>query len=121
MKLLVIAETPEAFARWQDAQRQPGRSPQSEEEKRGQTVFLSGTCIMCHTVRGTPANGQVAPDLTHIASRRTIGAGAARNTRGDLAAWIVNPQHIKPGTNMPPNPLSPQDLSALLAYLDSLS
>jgi cytochrome c oxidase subunit 2 len=121
MKLLVIAETPEAFAQWQDAQRQPGRTPQTREEKRGQAVFLSGTCIMCHTVRGTPANGQVAPDLTHIASRRTIAAGAARNTRGELAAWIVNPQHIKPGTNMPPNPLSPQDLSALLAYLGSLT
>jgi cytochrome c oxidase subunit 2 len=121
MSLLIIAENEPDFAAWQHAQRQPARAPQSDQEKRGQQVFLSGTCIMCHTIQGTPAGGRVAPDLTHLASRRTIAAGALPNTRGHLGGWILDPQAIKPGTKMPPNPMSAPDLHALLAYLASLT
>jgi cytochrome c oxidase subunit 2 len=62
----------------------------------------------------------VGPNLTHLASRRTIAAGTLPNTRGHLAGWIVDPQQIKPGVRMPPNALAPGDLQALLAYLESL-
>jgi cytochrome c oxidase subunit 2 len=75
---------------------------------------------MCHTIQGTRANGKVAPDLTHLASRRTIAAGTLPNTRGHLAGWVVDPQKIKPGNKMPPNNLNPDDLQALLSYLESL-
>ncbi|MFL5462208.1 MAG: c-type cytochrome, partial [Gemmatimonadales bacterium] len=68
----------------------------------------------------TPAGSRVGPDLTHLASRRTLAAGTLPNTRGNLAGWIVNPQSIKPGTRMPPNQLKPEDLQALLAYLETL-
>jgi len=121
MSLLIIAEPEAVFAAWQNAQRQPARPPSNETEARGQQVFLSGTCVMCHTVQGTPAGGKVAPDLTHLAGRRTLASGAVPNTPGDLAAWILDPQDIKPGTNMPANPMSPQDMEALLAYLRSLT
>jgi cytochrome c oxidase subunit 2 len=120
MRLLVIAQPEGEFAAWLHEQRQPAQTPQTEQEKRGQQVFLSGTCIMCHTIQGTPAGGKVAPDLTHLASRQTIAAGSAPNTRGHLGGWILDPQSIKPGTKMPPNPMSAQDLQALLAYLGSL-
>jgi len=121
MSVLIIAEPEAAFAAWQNAQRQPARPPANEIETRGQQVFLSTTCVMCHTVQGTPAGGKVAPDLTHLASRQTIASGTAPNTPSHLAAWILDPQSIKPGANMPGNPLSPQDLQALLAYLRSLT
>jgi mono/diheme cytochrome c family protein len=86
---------------------------------RGRQVFLQGPCPLCHTVRGTPALATVGPDLTHIASRTTI-AGFLPNTRGNMAGWILNPQNIEPGTQMPPSHLAPEDLHALLDYLATL-
>jgi cytochrome c oxidase subunit II len=83
-------------------------------------VFLTHTCIMCHTVRGNGSGGKLGPDLTHLASRSTIAAGTLPNNRGNLAGWIVNSQSIKPGNKMPPNPLRSDDLNALLAYLETL-
>jgi cytochrome c oxidase subunit II len=62
----------------------------------------------------------VAPDLTHLASRRTLAAGTLPNTRGHLAGWILDPQSLKPGTRMPSNEMRPDELQALLAYLESL-
>jgi cytochrome c oxidase subunit 2 len=75
---------------------------------------------MCHAIQGTPAGSNNGPDLTHLASRLTIGAGTLPNTRGNLAGWIVDPQRIKPGNHMPSNLLSPSDLEALLTYLQGL-
>ncbi|MFN7140139.1 MAG: cytochrome c oxidase subunit II [Limisphaerales bacterium] len=120
MRFLVIAQTPEKFEEWLEHQRQSGRAPQTESEKRGQEVFLSNTCVLCHAVRGTPAMATVAPDLTHIGSRRTLGANIIPNTRGHLGGWIVDPQQIKPGNLMPPNSIDSEDLHALLDYLMSL-
>jgi cytochrome c oxidase subunit 2 len=75
---------------------------------------------MCHAVDGTSAGSNAGPNLTHLASRLTIAAGTLPNTRGNLAGWIVDPQRIKPGANMPANLLTPKDLDALLTYLQSL-
>ena len=75
---------------------------------------------MCHAIQGTLAQSHAGPDLTRIASRQTLAAGALRNTRGNLAGWIVDPQRIKPGNHMPPNALESKDLDALLTYLQSL-
>ena len=72
------------------------------------------------SIRVISASGVIGPDLTHIASRKTLGAGALPNTRGNLAGWIVDPQAFKPGNKMPPIILAPDDLQALLAYLESL-
>ncbi len=120
MGLLVIAEPPQQFTAWLESQRQPGREPSNDLERKGQDVFVSGPCAMCHRIAGTQANGQVAPDLTHLASRQTLGAATIPNTTGHLGGWIVDSQSIKPGNNMPPNSLSGADLQALLAYLRSL-
>ena len=75
---------------------------------------------MCHTIEGTRARATLGPDLTHIASRKMIGAGELPNSRGYLASWILNASVLKPGVRMPPNQLSPGDLNALLDYLGSL-
>jgi cytochrome c oxidase subunit II len=120
MALLVMAESPDSFARWLAQQRDTAPTPVDSLTLRGQEVFLSSSCVMCHAIAGTPAGSRVGPDLTHLAGRATIAAGTLPNTRGNLAGWIVDPQRIKPGAKMPPNQLDPADLQALLAYLETL-
>ena len=120
MAFTVVAESRADFDAWLEHQRQPAAEPVTEEQARGRDVFLDAPCLMCHTVRGTPAGGKVAPDLTHLASRGTIAAGTLPNTRGNLAGWILDPHSIKPGVKMPATPLSSPDLHALLSYLESL-
>jgi len=120
MGLTIIAEPPDKFYEWMNEQRAPAVQPANESEQRGQQVFLSSPCIMCHTIRGTDAGGRLAPELTHLASRQTIAASTLPNTRGHLGGWIINSQEIKPGNHMPPVPLSSEELQALLDYLGSL-
>jgi cytochrome c oxidase subunit 2 len=120
MRLTVIAHEPHDFSRWYENARRPARPPADSVAQRGLEVFLAGSCVMCHAIRGTPAGGSVGPELTHFASRRSIGAGAVPNTRGHLAGWILDPQLIKPGNLMPPNPLPPDALHALVTYLETL-
>ena len=120
MALHVIAEPRPQYDRWVQSQRAPAKTPTDSVTNRGREVFLTGQCAMCHNITGTVAGSRAGPDLTHLASRRTIAAGTLPNTRGALAGWIVDPQRVKPGTHMPPNQLAPADLDALLTYLQSL-
>jgi cytochrome c oxidase subunit 2 len=120
MRILIVAEPEEKFQQWLAAQRRPAGEPVYEQEKRGKEVFLSNTCVMCHTVRGTTAGGRAGPDLTHVAGRKILAAGALPNTPGHLAGWVIDPQRVKPGTRMPQNSLTPHDLRALLEYLRTL-
>jgi cytochrome c oxidase subunit 2 len=120
MAFTIVAEPPEKFYEWMNQQRASAAQPANEAQQRGQQVFLSSPCIMCHSIRGTDAGGTVAPDLTHLASRKTIAAGTLPFTHDQLAGWITNSQEIKPGNHMPPVPLKAEDLQALLAYLESL-
>jgi cytochrome c oxidase subunit II len=116
----IVAESEEAFEHWLDGMREPAADPQSTVERHGRDLFMSTRCAGCHTVRGTPARGQLAPDLTHMATRSTLGAGTLPNTPEHLASWIRDPQASKPGNQMPPNPLSADDIQALVAYLGTL-
>jgi cytochrome c oxidase subunit II len=120
MRFLVVVESEEDYQKWLTAQRQPAHEPATETEKRGQKVFLKGTCVMCHTINGTPAQSNVGPELTHLASQLRIGAGTLPNTRGYLAGWVADPHGVKPGVRMPVNPLAPDELQSLLDYLESL-
>ena len=120
MAFEVVAEPPERFAAWLIRQRDTASTPADSVAARGQEVFLATSCVMCHAIGGTPAGSRIGPNLTHLASRRTIGAGSLPNTRGNLGGWIVDPQRIKPGARMPPNSLEPDDLQALLVYLERL-
>ena len=120
MALYVVAEPEEQFARWQERQLLPAPEPATDAQRKGRQVFMTGPCVLCHAINGTSAGGVTGPNLTHVASRLRLGAGTLANTRGNLAGWIIDPQMHKPGNNMPPNPLSPAELQALLSYLDSL-
>ena len=120
MDFLVIAQSPEQFATWYEAQLRSAPPPADSVQQKGQQVFLGKSCAMCHTIRGTPAASRIGPDLTHVGSRRTLAAGTIPNNRGHLAGWVADPQQIKPGVKMPPNQLSGDELQALLDYLQSL-
>jgi cytochrome c oxidase subunit 2 len=120
MALLVVAEPQDEFDRWSTTQRQAAVQPADEEKAAGLQTFLAKPCAACHAIRGTKAAGTTGPDLTHIGSRRTIAAGVFETTRGSLAAWIADPQTIKPGNNMPMVPLTPDELRSVSAYLASL-
>lgn len=114
MAFLVVVEEPNAFRRWLERQAEPSRAG-----SRGARVFLASGCGSCHSIRGTTARGRVGPDLSHLASRRTLAAGTIPNDRGSLAAWIIDPQHFKHGSKMPGFDLA-GDLGALLDYLEGL-
>jgi cytochrome c oxidase subunit II len=120
MLLRVIAEPRDRFDAWVARERAPAAAPADDLARRGQQLFDTNACGNCHTIRGTPAAGRAAPDLTHVGSRETLAAGALRNTPEDLHRWLDNPQAIKPGAMMPTFRLSDDELAALTAYLGSL-
>lgn len=120
MAFEVIAHEPAEFEGWLATHSSPNLEPDSDAESRGAKVFHSAGCAQCHAVRGTHATSNAGPDLTHIGSRRTIGAALLPNTRGNLAGWIADPQGVKPGAKMPRTYLPAEDLHDLVTYLEGL-
>jgi cytochrome c oxidase subunit 2 len=120
MALLIVAQRADSFAAWYANELRDAPQPVSPAAARGREVFLAASCPLCHTIRGTPSGGNVAPDLTHLATRSTLAAGTIPNHRAELAGWIANPQGSKPGNQMPANLLNGRDLNTLLDYLATL-
>jgi cytochrome c oxidase subunit 2 len=120
MALLIVAEPPAQYEAWAERQRQPASEPANAQQQRGRDLFMSSTCAMCHAVQGTIAQAVLGPSLTHVASRKYLGAGTLENNRGNLAAWILDPHRFKPGVNMPPHALKPDEIQALMSYLETL-
>jgi cytochrome c oxidase subunit 2 len=121
MLLRVYVQPRAEFDRWVREQQQPAMlSKSGAATSLGQRIFESTSCVSCHTVSGTSANGSFGPDLTHLMSRDTIAAGAATNTPENLRLWIQNPNAVKPGSKMPAMGLSDQDVNAVAAFLETL-
>jgi len=118
MLLLVYVDSREDFDRWIRQQSRPAQVAATASE--GRRIFETTACVSCHTIAGTRANGTFGPDLTHLMSRQTIAAGAAKNTLGNLIAWIYNPALIKPGCEMPSMGLSTQQAAEVAEYLATL-
>lgn len=116
MGFVVVAHSPRDFERWRAARR-----PADRGGGPGLDLFLASGCAACHTIRGTAANGLAGPDLTHVGSRRTLGAGILPNNPGTMAGWIADSQAIKPGNRMPAyHQFSGRELRALADYLGGL-
>lgn len=121
MAFYVVAVPEEVYGLWLAGQAAPARETADAFLLRGRDAFLREGCGACHTVRGTPANGMLGPDLTHVGSRLSLAAGRLDNHTGTLAGWIADSQGIKPGNLMPSiSTLSGEDLRAVAAYLESL-
>ena len=120
MKFEVVAMEPDAFASWAQQHAAPAPEPTTDLARRGRDVFLGQSCVGCHTIRGVADDGELGPDLTHLATRTEIGAGILPLDEENLHAWVTNTQAIKPGAQMPPQELSREQLDALVAYLLSL-
>jgi cytochrome c oxidase subunit 2 len=120
MALVVTVEGKADFNRWLAAQRRPAFAPATPLELAGYRYVTTRECSSCHNIAGTPAGGQVGPDLTHFASRPTIAAGALPMNRGNLYGWVADPQSQKPGNQMPTIGLEPAELHAVVAYLERL-
>lgn len=119
MRLRVVVEPEQDWRRWLEHQSQPA-APTPDGAQRGRAIFEGLACVSCHAVRGTAATGRVGPDLTHLMSRTTLGAGAAPNDRDNLDRWIQSPDHFKPGVRMPAMRLAPDERDALVGYLVTL-
>jgi cytochrome c oxidase subunit 2 len=120
MAMLVIAQPASVFDAWRDRQIDEAAEVTTDEQKRGRQFLTTNACAACHTVRGTPAAGTLGPDLTHVGGRHYLVAGQLPLTRGSLAAWIADPQTVKPGNNMPLVPMTADELNAVSAYLAAL-
>ena len=118
MLIRVYAEDPTHFAAWAAHQQQAAVHDPAGAE--GRAVFERNACINCHRIAGTVAAGQFGPDLTHVASRDTIGSGSVPNTPANLRSFVDDPAHFKPGALMPPMHLNSQDLDAVTKYLTTL-
>jgi cytochrome c oxidase subunit 2 len=118
MLLRVYVQTPEDFAAWVKNQQRPGVQDPAVAE--GRQMFESQSCVSCHVIRGTAAQGHFGPDLTHLMSRDTIASGASGNTPADLKLWIKDPDYVKPGCLMPSMELSDDQIDKIVAYLSTL-
>jgi cytochrome c oxidase subunit 2 len=125
MGFVVVAQSQADFDSWLARQKEPAPAP-TGDAARGRQVFLQSGCSFCHPLRGLDDSAidasiiDLGPDLTHLQSRSTIAAATLPNNQGALAAWVVDAQHIKPGVLMPAEPIKPDDLNTLLAYLNTL-
>lgn len=120
MALVVDVDSYGDFLGWWEHQLQPAPAPAAPLAKMGYTYVTAGPCSACHAVSGTPASAIVGPDLTHFASRRSIAAGVMPMSEGNLYGWVADPQSLKPGNHMPTIGLEPDQLHAVVAYLETL-
>ena len=120
MRMTVIAERASPFHAWLANMAKPARAPRTRSAREGESLFMSRGCGGCHELRGTEANGHIGPDLTHLATRATLGALTVPNTSEELEAWIHDPQAIKPGNHMPDLGLSHTEVQKIASFLGEL-
>jgi cytochrome c oxidase subunit II len=117
MAFSAVAMEPMDFRQWLAAQ----RAPSAGKTGTGASLFLRHGCGACHAVAGTEAKGTLGPDLSHLGSRKTLGAGILLNSEDNIARFIAEPDAIKPGVQMPAfSMLPPEDISAIASWLKGL-
>jgi cytochrome c oxidase subunit II len=118
MLIRVIVHPLGDFERWVAEQRK--LPAEDATVQAGRNLFLANSCVSCHTINGTTAQGKFGPDLTHLMSRETIGSGIALNTPEKLRAWVKDPQALKKGSLMPNMQLTDEQLDHVVSYLLTL-
>ncbi|WP_338395562.1 cytochrome c oxidase subunit II [Fulvitalea axinellae] len=120
MRIRVVAHSPQDFGQWINSQQELAKTPSSAIAEKGKALFEEKVCGNCHAIRGTKAVATVGPDLTHVASRKTLLGGKYENNFENLRAWIANPQGMKPGAHMPNFIMTEKEIDAIAAYLYTL-
>jgi cytochrome c oxidase subunit 2 len=118
MLIRVIVHPPAEFELWVAEQKRAAAEEPSTQQ--GRRVFFANSCVNCHTIRGTSAQGAFGPDLTHLMSRQTLASGAAPNTAETLRAWVRDPQTIKVGCLMPNMQMTDTEVDQIVSYLQTL-
>lgn len=117
MAFSVVVMEPSGFRQWLAAQ----GAPSAGASGTGAALFLRHGCGACHAVAGTEATGTLGPDLSHLGSRETLGAGILPNSKDNIARFIGEPDAIKPGVQMPAFGMLPsEDIGAIAAWLKGL-
>ena len=119
MRFRIVVHSKPEFEKWVAAQQSPAVQPTDPLAQKGQEIFSQSTCVGCHTVTGV-SGGVLGPNLTHFGSRKSMGANLMANTPENVARWIENPGHMKPGVLMPDLGVRGEQSKALAAYLLSL-
>jgi cytochrome c oxidase subunit 2 len=120
MRILVIADSPDDYSAWEQRTLQPAPTPQTDDAKRGASLFAQLTCVKCHAINGNGEGAHAGPDLTHLADRTTLGAGVMKNSPSELARWLKDPQDVKQGSHMPNVQLSDPQIADFVAYFETL-
>ena len=120
MREWAIIQSPADFQTWLTSQQAPAAQPTDPNAVEGGQLFQTRGCAACHTITGTPAQGKVGPNLTHVASRGWIAGAVLQNNAPSLREWLKDPPAVKPGSIMPNLGLNDHELDVLVAYLQSL-
>ncbi len=120
MRFNVVVESAADFQAWVVDQQQPPPLPQTDLEKAGAQIVTQGLCSGCHAVDGTPAQGKIGPNLTHLYSRSIFAGGVATLNDANLQSWITDSAAMKPGSLMASVHVSQQDAASIMAYLKTL-
>ena len=120
MRLRVIAQTPADFQAWVQQQQSAAAVPaDGSDAAAGRTLFQQKGCAGCHTINGFTA-GTVGPNLTHLQSRSVFAGAIFDMNPNNLRTWLRNPPAAKPGSVMPNLKLSEDEMTKLIAYLETL-
>jgi len=120
MRFIVVAEPEPKYRAWLVEQVPPTAMPADAVALAGRNFVVSQTCLNCHEIRGINAGIAAGPDLTHVVSRRFLGAGVLENTPQTMEKWLSNPDQFKPGCMMPNFTLDQEQLRDVTAYLETL-
>ena len=123
MKMRLVAHPGDGFANWLRNEASPAVQPTDSAGAvaLGKQIFNQVGCAGCHVIRGHEgAVGILGPNLTHVASRRTIAGGILDNNAANLNRWINNPTEVKPGSKMPKLQWTEDQVRYITAYLQTL-
>jgi cytochrome c oxidase subunit II len=122
MRMRLIAHTQAGYDQWLANEARPAVEPAAGDSAvlLGKQLVTQGACAGCHTIEGTPMTQRIGPSLTHFGRRRTLASGILENDAESLRRWLRDPPAVKPGSKMPNLNLNEQQITYIIAYLQSL-
>lgn len=135
MRFKVVVDSPADFEKWLRGQAGAAAEPTTELAKAGKEVFAGAGCNACHWLDPVRTNSyetvkdadgvesavvNIGPNLAHVGSRKTLASALGPMDERNLRAWLRDPQEYKPGSRMVIRDLSEDEITKLVAYIQSL-